>query len=134
MPTPSPQPVTASPLVMSRDPETNQPLFQQPSHTDAPADPLTHGMNCPALTPGNDEDCTCGLRWRIELETEKAMHRAWRKRAEEAEAVHADLRAKLGVKVAEAFDAWNQSADADTTALYAALAAYRAATAGEGQR
>lgn len=44
------------------------------------AEHLTHGMNCPALTPGNDEECTCGLRWRIELQTEQTMHAAWRKR------------------------------------------------------
>ena len=47
---------------------------------------LQHTRSCPALTPGNDEECTCGLRWRIELQTEREMHNAWRKRAEEAEA------------------------------------------------
>jgi hypothetical protein len=47
---------------------------------------LTHTRSCPALTPGNDGDCTCGLKWRIRLRTEIEMHNAWRKRAEEAEA------------------------------------------------
>jgi hypothetical protein len=47
---------------------------------------LEHGMNCPHRTPNSDDDCTCGLRWRIALQTEQTMHAAWRKRAEEAEA------------------------------------------------
>ncbi len=46
---------------------------------------LTHGRNCPALAMRGDE-CTCGLEWRIKLQTEQTMHAAWRKRAEEAEA------------------------------------------------
>lgn len=46
---------------------------------------LVHGMNCPGLIPMNDDDCTCGLRWRIQLQTEQEMHNAWRKRAEQAE-------------------------------------------------
>jgi len=45
---------------------------------------LKHGMNCPGLIPLGD-DCTCGLKWRIKLQTEQTMHSAWRKRAEEAE-------------------------------------------------
>lgn len=45
---------------------------------------LKHGMNCPGLIPLGD-DCTCGLTWRIKLQTEQEMHAAWRKRAEEAE-------------------------------------------------
>jgi len=48
---------------------------------------LTHGMNCAALNPMSESDCTCGLEWRIELQTEQEMHNAWRKRAEEAEAI-----------------------------------------------
>jgi hypothetical protein len=47
--------------------------------------PMTHGMNCPGLIPGNEEACTCGLEWKIALQTEGEMHTAWRKRAEEAE-------------------------------------------------
>lgn len=31
-------------------------------------------------------DCTCSLRWREMVRTEREMHAAWRKRAEEAEA------------------------------------------------
>ena len=46
---------------------------------------LGHTRSCPALTPGDDEDCTCGLIWRVRLQTEMTMHNAWRKRAEEAE-------------------------------------------------
>lgn len=45
----------------------------------------THGMNCPALNPNSERECTCGLEWRIRLQTEQTMHAAWRKRAEEAE-------------------------------------------------
>lgn len=46
---------------------------------------LTHTRSCDALIPGNEESCTCALRWRIRLRTEMEMHNAWRKRAEEAE-------------------------------------------------
>src|ERR1700680_336098 len=52
---------------------------------------LTHARSCEALTPGNEESCTCGLKWRIRLRTEIEMHNAWRKRAEEAEAGRAQL-------------------------------------------
>lgn len=44
---------------------------------------LRHGMNCGAY-PGSDEFCTCGLEYRIAL---RAGHAAWRKRAEDAEAL-----------------------------------------------
>lgn len=46
---------------------------------------LTHTRSCPQLSPADDNACTCGLEWRIQLATEKTMHAAWRKRAEEAE-------------------------------------------------
>lgn len=36
-----------------------------------------------------DYKCTCSLRWRQALRTEREMHNAWRKRAEEAEAADA---------------------------------------------
>ena len=49
---------------------------------------LAHGMNCPALNPCSERECTCGLEWRIRLQTEQTMHAAWRKRAEEAEAAN----------------------------------------------
>src|SRR5271157_3496530 len=54
--------------------------------TDAEARAKMHGMNCPASVMGHDDECTCGLQWRIAFETEREMHNAWRKRAEEAEA------------------------------------------------
>lgn len=44
-----------------------------------------HRMNCAGNIPSQENDCTCGLKWRIMLQTEKEMHNAWRKRAEEAE-------------------------------------------------
>lgn len=34
---------------------------------------LTHGMNCAALTPGHDDECTCGLAWRIKLRDLEAL-------------------------------------------------------------
>ena len=51
------------------------------------ADTLQHGMNCPGNAPEyyDGNECTCGLKWRIQLQTEREMHNAWRKRAEEAE-------------------------------------------------
>ena len=50
------------------------------------SEPLQHGMNCGALSVHSDSSaCTCGLHWRKQLQTEQAMHAAWRKRAEEAE-------------------------------------------------
>jgi hypothetical protein len=55
----------------------------QPSEAERHVE-LKHGMNCPAY-PGSDDACTCGLEWRIKLQTENEMHAAWRKRAEEAE-------------------------------------------------
>jgi hypothetical protein len=47
---------------------------------------LTHARNCGWHTVGGDGDCTCGLEYRIQLQTEQTMSAAWRKRAEEAEA------------------------------------------------
>lgn len=51
---------------------------------------LKHAMNCAAWHNDqgdevNGGDCTCGFRYRIQEQTEKTMHSAWRKRAEEAE-------------------------------------------------
>ena len=63
---------------------------------------LTHGMNCPALIPLNDDHCMCGLTWRVKLQTEQTMHSAWRKRAEEAEADLAAANAR-----AEGAEGWN---------------------------
>ena len=47
---------------------------------------LRHGTNCPASVLGHESECTCGLEWRDALQTEREMHNAWRKRAEQAEA------------------------------------------------
>ena len=60
---------------------------------------LEHGMNCGALGfDGYDAgECTCGLEWRIRLQTEQEMHAAWRKRAEEAEKRANDVEAKLAL-------------------------------------
>lgn len=44
---------------------------------------LEHSRSCPALYR---DACTCCLEWRIKLSTERTLHAAWRKRAEEAEA------------------------------------------------
>lgn len=65
----------------------------KPTWTPVLTGKLEHGMNCPDY-PGNDEDCTCGLRWRIALQTEQTMSAAWRKRAEEAEAKLTPVNAK----------------------------------------
>ncbi len=46
---------------------------------------LEHGRNCPALNPCREDECRCGLKYRVHLQTEQAMSAAWRKRAEEAE-------------------------------------------------
>jgi hypothetical protein len=59
----------------------------QPVTGDEVREALKHTRSCPQLNPISDEPCTCGLQWRIALQTEVEMHNAWRKRAEEAEAV-----------------------------------------------
>jgi hypothetical protein len=56
---------------------------------------LTHGRTCSAGY-NLDAECTCGLQYRIHLQTEQTMHKAWRKRAEEAEAALAVVRAHDG--------------------------------------
>jgi hypothetical protein len=45
---------------------------------------LGHTRSCPALTPGGD--CTCGLEWRIQSQTEQELHAAWEKLAYDAPA------------------------------------------------
>lgn len=50
------------------------------------ADSLLHTRSCAAMYGNGTAECTCGLKWRVQLQTEQAMHAAWRKRAEEAEA------------------------------------------------
>ena len=54
----------------------------------------SHGMNC-AHRSDSDEPCTCACRYHAAVDTERTMHAAWRKRAEEAERENADLRARL---------------------------------------
>ncbi len=46
---------------------------------------LTHSRACPAITPNNEDACTCGLKWRIQVQTEQNLRDAWMKRAMEAE-------------------------------------------------
>ena len=51
---------------------------------------LTHGRNCTAWTDQhgyqiNEEDCTCGLKWRIQTQTAETLLVAWQKRCTEAE-------------------------------------------------
>lgn len=58
---------------------------------------MGHTRSCAALTPG-DGPCTCALDERIALQTEREMHRAWRKRAEEAEREVARLTAVRAVE------------------------------------
>lgn len=78
---------------------------------------LEHGRNCHALGKVGDAGCTCGLRYRIELQTEREMHNAWRKRAEEAEAKLVGLHALqpraigLATQVDQALALVPQSAD-----------------------
>jgi hypothetical protein len=63
---------------------------------DAPVEELDHKRNCAAWKDVHGYDaggsCTCGLRWRVMLQTEQAMHAAWRKRAEESESELAAFR------------------------------------------
>lgn len=59
------------------------------------------------LTPNSDAYCTCGLRWRIALRTEQEMHKAWRKRAEEAEAA-LDIERKRAEAAEGERDDWMQ--------------------------
>jgi len=57
---------------------------------------MEHGMNCPHHAD-KDEACTCAL-------TERTMHAAWRKRAEEAETRIAALRAMEGGATMRRYD------------------------------
>lgn len=63
-------------------------------------DPIDHRRNCPAWTNAegyevNGEDCTCGKRWRIDIQTLHELKAAWEKRAYESEAEVASLREQL---------------------------------------
>lgn len=57
---------------------------------------VAHGMNCPHLAD-KDEACTCAA-------TERTMHAAWRKRAEEAENRIVELSLALAVMADELAD------------------------------
>lgn len=59
-----------------------------------------HAMNCPDRGAPNWQKgkCTCHLEWRIKFSTEREMHNAWRKRAEEAEAALAAMSPQFGSK------------------------------------
>lgn len=64
---------------------------------------LQHKRNCSAWHSEhgheiNGEDCTCGLRFLIQVQTEQTLHAAWRKRAEEAETSLAAITQELEVK------------------------------------
>jgi hypothetical protein len=63
------------------------------------AKPLTHTHSCMGDT--FDHDCTCGLYWRIALQTEQTEHAAWRNRAVEAEAEVRRL-GKLNIALSDA--------------------------------
>lgn len=54
---------------------------------------MTHTRSCGYFD--DEVGCTCCLKERIALSTEQTMHRAWRKRAEEAEAALASAQAVL---------------------------------------
>ena len=76
-----------------------------------------HGRNCPAWKDPHGyecgDPCTCGLKWRIELVTERNMHAAWRKRAEEAEARISELESQL-VTETERTEAWRVAAELES--------------------
>lgn len=63
------------------EPEVKQPF---PPGVMKAAEQLDHSRTCSAGWDFESQ-CTCGLEWRIKLQTEQEMHNAWRKRAEEAE-------------------------------------------------
>lgn len=69
------------------------------------SDREAHGMNC-AYRSDSDEPCTCACRYHAAVDTERTMHAAWRKRAEEAERENADLRARLDAAEQDRDVAW----------------------------
>jgi len=74
---------------------------------------MEHGMNCPHHAD-KDEACTCAL-------TERTMHAAWRKRAEEAETRIAALESQVKALTAERDQAIRERGDAQrryTTAMH----------------
>lgn len=105
MPNPSPEhvckPSCHNPCLLD-DEKVRKP---KPSAAPSESRALEHSRSCSA---GYDfeSQCTCGLEYRIQLQTEREMHNAWRKRAEEAEAALAaaerDIREQLGQLIDEA--------------------------------
>lgn len=88
-------PSTTGPMrfpLTSNDGQVSSTHNGQPS---APAggakEQLDHTRSCSAGWDCESQ-CTCGLEFRIQLQTEQEMHSAWRKRAEESEAEVAQLR------------------------------------------
>jgi hypothetical protein len=67
----------------------------EPFQTQPMLGKLQHYTNCAERNPMSEEFCTCGLIYRQYLQTEQAMHAAWRKRAEEAESKLDSLREAL---------------------------------------
>lgn len=77
-----------------------------------------HAMNCGWYGDIGNAGCTCSLKLRVALKTEREMHRAWRKRAEEAEAAIAAQKASRAA-LADSFPEVNLSnyTDDDVSAL-----------------
>jgi hypothetical protein len=65
---------------------------------------LTHARSCSAGY--TDNPCTCALNERKALSTEQAMHAAWRKRAEEAEAALTTAHAAGAAETERKIVAW----------------------------
>lgn len=57
--------------------------------------PFEHVLNCEAQRTQRDSECTCGLKWRIEVSTLMTLLNAWQKRAIEAENELAAANAEL---------------------------------------
>jgi hypothetical protein len=66
------------------------------------AEALMHSRSCSQLSPGSDEDCTCGLVYRQHLQTEQTMHAALRKHASEVDERDPHLRETCSHAVADA--------------------------------
>ena len=81
-------------------------------------DTLTHSRTCSA---GHDldSDCTCGLDYRVQLQTSQTLHAAWIKRASEAEQQVAALEARNKELREKA-----RLAQADTAAIHELMTIY----------
>ena len=74
-------------------------------------DTLTHSRTCSAGYD-LDSDCTCGLDYRVQLQTSQTLHAAWIKRASEAEQQVAALEAQLAAMTVDR-NLWQESHDED---------------------